>query len=77
MDSCIENELPAHDPAKESEVRSALFGLLGLLAAEVARRLPAADEPGRRRPPRDRDTTGEGGPVEQDRPEAADTGARS
>ena len=44
---------PDRGPESEATVRSALLRLLRLLAAEVARRLPAPGDPGRDRKPDD------------------------
>jgi hypothetical protein len=63
---------PDREPVSEAEVRSALLRLLRLLAAEVAKRLPAPNAPGRDRPAHDARTTQAGFSSERDRLRTSD-----
>src|SRR6516162_2183719 len=65
VDTSTPNQSPDRKPIPEAEVRSALLRLLRLLAAEVARRLPAPNDPGRDRHPRDACTIQVGFPIER------------
>jgi hypothetical protein len=63
-------------PTSDGEVRSTLLRLLRLLAAEVARRVAAADDLERDGPPREACTTPAGSPAERIRPRAVERSER-
>jgi hypothetical protein len=77
LNTSTSKQTPDREPVSEAEVRSALLHLLRLLAAGVARRLSAPNDPDRDRPPRDACTTRAGFPVERVRPRTTDPKERT